>query len=108
LLDGLGSDATLEINATEGVLDANGVIYVGPSSPPNPLNDITFDGSIAVYDDGSGGGGDLRGAIVVVGCHATADNLEICLEGGDGGENIKIKQNGCTNQVGWSCPGIGL
>lgn len=106
-LGGLGLGGTIEVNTIAGVFDAYGVIHVGLGTIPDPPNDITFDGSIQIHDDGAGGGGDLLGAIAIVGCHATVDDLQICLDGGHGGENITIRQVGCTNQVDWSCPGIG-
>ncbi len=30
-------------------------------------------------------------------------DLDICIEGGDGGENVSIDQSKCENQVDWSC-----
>lgn len=108
LAGGLAATGLIDINLLQGIFDANGVIHIGLGTIPDPPNDITFDGSIQIHDDGAGGGGDLLGAIAVVGCHATADDLQICLDGGNGGNNISIRQVGCTNQVDWSCTAIGF
>lgn len=101
LLGGLGSGGSLEINASEGNFDANGNIHVGPTGFVIP--DITFDGCIHIYDElGTGDGGNLIGTLTVQGCHD--DDLDICIDGLDTLPNVIIKQTGCPNQVGWSCP----
>ncbi len=101
LVGGLATGGSIEINTTNGIFDANGLIHVGPADLTIP--DITFDGCIHIYDDGAGSGGALNNALTVQGCHATADDLDICIDGPDNG-NVTILQSGCTNQVGWSCP----
>ena len=100
---GLATGATIEINTTEGNFNAEGAIYVGAGAacflnPP----DVTFDGCIRIYNDSASGHyGNLEGAIGISGCHNAGD-LNICVDGSDNG-NVNICQNGCTNQVGWSC-----
>jgi hypothetical protein len=103
LLEGIDDNGEIIINKDEGAYHANGTIHVGPTSW-STLPSIIFDGSIAVNDNGSGSGGDLKGDINVVGCHATADALDICIDG-DGEENITITQLGCANQVVATCGG---
>ncbi|MCH8879295.1 MAG: hypothetical protein IID34_05365 [Planctomycetes bacterium] len=103
LAGGLATGATIEINTTEGNFNAEGAIYVGAGAacflnPP----DVTFDGCIRIYNDSASGHyGNLEGAIGISGCHNAGD-LNICVDGSDNG-NVNICQNGCTNQVGWSC-----
>ncbi len=108
LAGGLASGATLEINTTRGNFGVGGDIQLGgpywiSSSSPPPL---TFDGCIRIYDDAGAPpkGGNLKGDLTVIGCHATADDLNICVDGNDNG-HISIVQIGCTNQVDWSCSG---
>ena len=98
-----GLTGKILVNDSEGNFDAGGSITIGPIVPPSPLNNVTFDGCIHIFDD-SGGltGGSLDGDVTVVGCHATDADLNICADGGDNG-NIRIKQTGCANQVDWSC-----
>jgi hypothetical protein len=102
LLEGLDDNGEIIINQDEGAYDANGTIQVGPTSWAT-LPDIIFDGSILVNDNSLGQGGDLNGAINVVGCHASETYLDICLCGGDGDENIEITQTDCANQVEANC-----
>ena len=79
--------------------------YIGQTNPPTPLEEVTFDGCIYVRDEsGSGNDGDLNGYITVVGCHATDDDLCICVDGSVGQGAITITQTGCTEQVTHSCP----
>ena len=99
LLGGLGSGGTVEINSSEGAFDAVGDITVGLATCSATPPDVTFDGCIGIR-------GDLDGAISVCGCHATAADLDICIDGDDNG-NVTISQTGCTNQVDWSCPFAG-
>ncbi len=101
--EGLGSSGSITVNFDEGDFDADGSMYFGTTTASPPLDSVTFDGSILILDDSSGNGGDLGGRIRVVGCHATADDLDICLCGGDGAGNIEIVQTNCTNQVEASC-----
>jgi hypothetical protein len=103
LLEGIDDDGSIIINDDKGSYSAHGTIHVGPTSWTT-LPDITFDGSIWVKDAAGGGEGDLKGAINVVGCHATADDLDICIDA-DGEENITITQLGCTYQVAAVCGG---
>ena len=98
LVDGLDA-GSIEINTTEGSFDADGDIRVGPTGQ---ITDIVFDGCIHIYD-GSHGGGALNGALIVRGCHATTDDLDICIDGPHN-DNVIIEQAGCPNQVDWSCP----
>ncbi|MCH8880028.1 MAG: hypothetical protein IID34_09110 [Planctomycetes bacterium] len=102
---GLATGATIEINTSRGPFNAEGVIYVGAGAacvlnPPN----VTFDGCIRIYDHLPGMNfGDLIGSISISGCHSTTADLNICIDGAGHG-NVNICQNGCPNQVGWSCP----
>ena len=61
---------------------------------------MTFDGSIMIKE--GHGGGDLNGNITVYGCHATEDELDICICGRNGG-TVDIIQTACENQVQASC-----
>ena len=98
LVDGLDA-GSIEINTSTGNFNADGDIRVGPmSGMPN----IVFDGCIRIYD-GFLGGGALNGTLIVRGCHANSNDLDICIDGPDN-DNVKIEQTGCTNQVDWSCP----
>jgi len=108
LLDGLEDNGQIVINADEGPNNAGGRIEIGVSNlgifPPPPLSQVIFDGAISIHDEtGTGNGGDLDGDIRVFGCHATSDDLSICIDGSDNG-NVDIYQGGCSNQVTWSCP----
>ncbi len=68
-----------------------------------PLPDVIFDGCIRVMDeDGSGDDGDLDGDIIVVGCHSTLADLNICIDGATNG-NVTITQTDCANQVIADC-----
>lgn len=100
LLSGLYTDGNVTINAAMSNGNENGTIHVGPAlfAPGTP---VTFDGSVRIRG-GDHGGGDLNGLIEVVGCHATSDRLDICVCGAING-SVKIKQDGCPNQVGWTC-----
>jgi len=42
------------------------------------------------------------GAISVVGCHATDDPVDICIDIGDSGQ-IKIDQGNCEHEVTHAC-----
>jgi hypothetical protein len=95
---------SITINNKGEDFDANGTIHIGlaVSSPPPA---VVFDGQILIQkEDGGAGGGDLgdRGRIEVVGCHATEDDLDICICGDVNG-TIDIEQSGCLNQVTWDC-----
>lgn len=59
------------------------------------IPDIFFDGSIRIH-------GDLNGDIQVEGCHATNEDLDICVDGQINGD-INIVQKGCSEQVDSSC-----
>lgn len=101
--DGLTSTGTIEINTSRGNFNAGGTIRVGLEFVPFPLPDITYDGCIRIYDkDPGNGGGALNGTISVVGCHATADALSMCIDGALNG-SIDIVQTDCTNQVRPAC-----
>jgi hypothetical protein len=103
LLGGIGANSVLTINANETAGNAGGDIHVG-AIEWTQMPDTVYDGCIEILDDGSGGGGDLTGDITVIGCHATADDLGITIEGTVSGR-VTIGQAGCTNQVSWSdCP----
>ena len=91
---------SIEINTSRGSFNADGDIRVGPTGV---MTDIVFDGCIHIYDDGAVGDGALNGVLIVRGCHATAADLDICIDGPHN-NNVKIEQTGCTNQVDWSCP----
>ena len=96
-------DGTITINYDGGDFDANGTIYIG--EPTGPLGNVTFDGSILIQNgEGPHGchGGDLNGDITVRGCHATSDDLDICICGSDNGR-VTIIQTLCVPQVDWSC-----
>ncbi len=103
LLGGMGPGATLEINATEGLFDADGDIHIGPAIVPAPL---PVDGCIRVYDKGAGqGGGVLNGDLDVVACHDDQEVLNVCLDA-DNGDNVSLIQTGCTYQTAsWDCLG---
>ncbi len=105
MTEGLGENGSITINGSGGDFDAGGIIHIGTANRTPPLDPVAFDGSILIKDDGSGNGGDLTGAIQVVGCHSNDDPLDICLCGGDGGSNISLVQTGCgaTQAEGWSC-----
>ena len=103
LLEGIDVGGRIIINRDAENFNAGGVIHVGPESLIGSPG-VTFDGLISILDEqGTGNGGDLTGSIVVVGCHADSTDLEICIAGGDGGENVDIQQSGCPHQVNWSC-----
>lgn len=99
-----GLTGKILINDSQGNFDAGGSINIGPIVALFPMNDVTFDGCIRIFDNGGLSGGSLEGDITVTGCHATSDDLNICIDGSDNG-NVFIKQSGCTNQVDWSCVG---
>jgi len=93
-----GSGAAIEINTSRGLHNAEGIVQVGPTGYQGP---IYFDGALRMYN-GPAGGGVLDGFILVYGCHATDDDLDICICGGLGAGKIKIYQTGCSPQVsGW-------
>jgi cytoskeletal protein CcmA (bactofilin family) len=102
--EGLYDDGTIEINHSGPYFNANGTIYIG--EPKGPLGNITFDGSILIQnDEGPSGcdGGELNGDIIVRGCHATNDYLDICPCGGGTG-HVDIIQDDCAPQVqGYRC-----
>ena len=105
---GLSMSGDVQINTTEGDFDADGDIHVGPITfitPPPPALPpaITFDGCIRIFKQAGGNGGDLTGKITVGGCHADDIDLNICIDGGDGEENITINDAGCPNQPEHSC-----
>ncbi len=99
--EGLATGATIEINTSRGVFDAEGDIHIGPSANPVPL---PFDGCIRIYDALiGGGGGNLKGDLDVVMCHDDQEDLNICIDGDDGG-NVTLVQTGCTYQTAtWTC-----
>ncbi len=101
-VDDLGSNGSIIINNDEGNFDASGDIHIGPTNWGS-WPSVIFDGCILVKD-GSSGGGDLDGDITVVGCHATTDDLNICIDGSING-SITIDQTGCGNTVVASCIG---
>ncbi len=86
----------------------NGDIQVGPDDDTS-TDPVVFDGCIKIRDNDDTpvpDHGDLDGDITVNGCHATADNLNITVEGALNG-SIDINQATCQNQVSWtsgSCP----
>ena len=92
----------MTVNDTRGDHDVDGLIKVGLD--PVPAS-VTFDGLIRVKDNPFGPGGDLWGSIIVVGCHGSTDDLDICIDGLTIGneDNVKILQKHCPNQVDWSC-----
>lgn len=100
-LGGIAPSGSVSVNATMGAFNANGNIVVnglgGAFAPA-----VDFDGCIGIHGDGAGGFGDLNGRILVTGCHATSDDLNICIDGNVNGA-VTIRQFGCPNQVGWSC-----
>lgn len=105
-LGGLGSGGRILLTSNNPGLatahDVNGVLEIGDFQSFSPP--VVFDGCIRTYSNAFGGGGDLDGLLHVRGCHATADDLNICLDGALNG-SILISQFGCTNQVTWSCSG---
>lgn len=66
--DGLGSNGCIQINTKLGLYDANGDMLFGPATIPDPINDITFDGGIKIWDQAFGANGDLEGDITITGC----------------------------------------
>ncbi|MCH7845164.1 MAG: hypothetical protein IH850_04970 [Acidobacteria bacterium] len=90
---------TQPVSVAVGDFNADGDIRVGPTSG---MPNIVFDGCIHIYDAALGGGA-LNGKIIVRGCHATAADLDICIDGPDN-NNVIIQQTDCPNQVDWSCP----
>ncbi len=104
VVEGIASTGSITINNSAGAFDADGDIRVGTTNVTPPLDSVTFDGSILIKKQNGGtGGGDLTGTIRVVGCHATGDDLDIGICGGDGCGNIEIVQTNCTNQVEADC-----
>jgi len=96
-IGGLAVGSYLTINDSQGAYNADGnVIVSGPGTA------VEFDGCIRVREDTAGGSGDLNGRILVTGCHATPDDLNICIDGNVNGA-VTIRQTGCRTQVGWSC-----
>lgn len=103
---GLPLGGEIRINTGGGNYSADGTIRVGYEFTPFPLPDITFDGCIKVHADGSlQESGLLNGTIGVIGCYATATDLNICFDTRRSTGNVDIVQTDCTNQVGWSCGG---
>lgn len=105
---GLTGTGKVKINTALGDFNAEGDIHVGPItfvSPPPPAQPpaITFDGCIRIFKQAGGSGGDLIGKLKVVGCHEDDTDLNICIDGGDGEENITIEQTGCSPTVVHSC-----
>lgn len=105
--DGLGRGGSIQIATsspqTAIPYRAHGNIVVGdPISML--LQPVEYDGCIRVFGTAFGAGGDLEGDIEVNGCHATTDDLNICIDGAIVG-SITINQAGCPNQVTWSCSG---
>lgn len=97
LVDGLGATGNVLINMYEGNYNANGNIYIGPLTLPNPPNNVEFDGCIRIYkQSGSSSGGDLYGSIVTTGCHDDSDPLSICVDGGNVFGRIQIVNSGCS------------
>ncbi|MFQ5463936.1 MAG: hypothetical protein ACE5E5_15090 [Phycisphaerae bacterium] len=106
--DGLGANGCIQINTNQGDFDASGTMHFGPATIPFPLNSITFDGGIKIWDQASAGnGGDLDGTITVTGCHANACDLDVCIDGANNG-TVTLNQGGCTNQIGYSCDPTGI
>lgn len=101
---GLDDHGTIEINSSRGAYDAGGNIHVGPDDGTSS-DPVVFDGCIRIYDDNGApvpDHGDLDGYITINGCHATADDLNICIDGFVNG-SININQPDCQNQVTRSC-----
>jgi hypothetical protein len=98
--EGLGSNGSIVVNNSRGDYDANGAIYIGKPGVL-PLPDVTFDGRIKILDSTTSGGGDLNSTITVRGCHATNDDLDICICGNNNG-SVTIQQGTCSS-VTWSC-----
>jgi hypothetical protein len=98
-VEGLGANGCVTINSDELNNNANGTIYFGSTSHTPPLDDVTFDGGVRVFDDsGDGSDGDITGYVIVTGCHATTADLDVCPDGAITGSVI-INQSGCTNTV---------
>ncbi|MCB9863378.1 MAG: hypothetical protein H6820_08485, partial [Phycisphaerales bacterium] len=98
---GIAVGGSLSINDSAGPFNANGNVVVnglGPAFVPA----VEFDGCIRVKGDANGGFGDLNGRILVTGCHATPDDLNICIDGSVNGA-VTLRQTGCRTQVGWGC-----
>jgi len=108
MTDGLDDNGTILINSSAGDLDAGGYIHVGPDDGTS-TDPVVFDGCTRIYDDDGQpvpDHGDLNGDITLNGCHATADDLNIAVEGALNG-SITINQATRQNQVTWSpgdCP----
>ncbi len=97
---GLGAGGTVRINTSQGDHDAGGLIVIGRRFAPLPS---LFDGCIRVHDDRrSSEGGNLLGSITVIGCHASPDDLNICIDGEDHG-HVRIQQDTCAIGVTHSC-----
>jgi len=103
MTEGLGVNGSITVNDSGGDFDAGGTIHVGATKTVPP---IVFDGSILIKKESGGpGGGDLNGKIIVRGCHATDDDLDICICGTNNG-TVTLIQTGCPplpTLVGWSC-----
>ncbi|TWT44225.1 hypothetical protein RAS1_06350 [Phycisphaerae bacterium RAS1] len=102
---GLGATGEIRISEIPGLSSTSrGTIHVGPVSIETPLPPVTFDVRIRVNPGGSNA---WQGTVYIVGCHATADPLDICLCGDIGGI-LELVQGDCANQVtvacGASCP----
>jgi hypothetical protein len=103
--DGLADDGIITVNYDGGEYDANGDIHIGHCnySGQPPLPAVTFDGYILIQKAvRTEKGGWLEGSLWMYGCHATDDDLDICLCGG-GDENVTITQANCRYQVDWDC-----
>lgn len=99
----LDAGGRVYVNDSQGPNDADGFVYVGPLNSTAILP-VVFDGCIRVRKSPTAGHGDLNGAILVRGCHATPDDLDICIDGAVNG-GVTLLQTGCLNQVTWSCLG---
>ena len=94
--DGIEDDADILVALSQGDT-CEGDIIIGNDSPPTG---VVYDGSIKISDGISDG--DMSGDITINGCHATDDDLDLCICGTMTG-TVTINQTSYAEQVDYSC-----